>query len=243
MFDSSSLDNALALAFSFASVGFDAAIRGVKSLSFITGVRPEVIGAGIAGSLIFILTLMVLLRKAAKLQRLRHAIPQAWPSPEFGLNTVPHTPHQITIPSPIFGAPRHVEKERLELVDQLNEHVQKNFSEASSEPSRRNAALSRHPNVWHLWQAVSFPILNLAHTVVIKSTTQVTALIDRSVSHVQARLHFFPTARTKARCSRCHWQRVAREGLVDHVVSGLGWYPWQCKQCLKCSYFRRRRQT
>ena len=36
------------------------------------------------------------------------------------------------------------------------------------------------------------------------------------------------------------WQRVARRRWRDHLLSWLGWYPWQCTQCHVLAYYRRR---
>lgn len=237
--DSSSLDKALDLAFSLASVSFEAAFREVQLLSFLKGAKSEMIVASISGLITFILTLMVV----SNLRRPRHEVPKAWPSQGSGLNKVPEAPSHVTIMTRIFEAPQHVEKQ-LELTDHLREQLQKKLLEASSEPRRRDVALCRHDNSWHLWRAVYSPVMKLAGDFLISSTTQVTALIDRAVSHVQARRSSFSTARTKSRCScSCDWQRVAREGWTDYVLGCLGWYPWQCKHCLTCSHFRSRWET
>ena len=45
--------------------------------------------------------------------------------------------------------------------------------------------------------------------------------------------------RTKPSC-QCDWHRVARKRWQDHVLSYIGWYPWQCERCLTRSYFSSR---
>jgi len=37
---------------------------------------------------------------------------------------------------------------------------------------------------------------------------------------------------------RCAWQRLARRRWLDHLLSWVGWYPWQCRRCHKRAYVR-----
>ena len=93
-----------------------------------------------------------------------------------------------------------------------------------------------------LWTAVYSPVMKLAADFLVSSTAQLTALLNRAVTDVQARLSSFSADRTTSACPyRCRWQRVTRDGWTDQALSCAGWYPWQCQQCLKCAYFRRRR--
>ncbi|WP_455378889.1 hypothetical protein, partial [Petrachloros mirabilis] len=108
--------------------------------------------------------------------------------------------------------------------------VLEKFVEASSEPSCTDVPLYEHDNSSHHRRAVFSSAMKLAGNFLISSTTQVTTLIGRAVSHVQARLFSSSTVRTKSRCDLgCYWGRVLREGPTDYVLSCLGWYPWQCK--------------
>jgi len=52
-------DKALELASSLASLGFEAAAKGVQSLASLIGVNPAIIVAGAAGLIVFILVLKV----------------------------------------------------------------------------------------------------------------------------------------------------------------------------------------
>ena len=235
MLDWISLDKALDLAFSLASASSEAVLRKVQSS--LTGVKLEVIVAGVGGSLTFILTLIVF-----SFRRPRNEVLQAWPSQEPRLTKIPEPPSHVTIISRIFEAPPHVCEERLELTDQLNEQLQRSFGEASSEPSRGDIVRGKQHNSWHLWRAVYSPVMKVAGNFLISSTTLLAALMDSAVSHVQAQVSSLSRARTISRSScTCDWQRVAREGWMDDVLSWAGRYPWQCKHCLTCSYFRRRR--
>ena len=237
MLDSPSLDKVLGLVFSFASFSFEAALRGLQLLSSLTGGKPEVIVAAVMGLFIFMLMLVVLSGR-----RQRNEVFAAWPSQESGLTKVPEAPSHATLEKRIFQALSHVEQERLDLTDEPKEQLQEKFFEASSEPSHADVGPCRHEHLRLLWRAAYSQGMKLAGDFLSSSTTQLTALIDRAVSHVQTYASSRSTARTKSRsCSGCDWQRVAREGWTDAVVSCLGWYPWQCKHCLTCSYFRRRR--
>ena len=241
MFDSSSLDKLLALALSIASASFEAAVRGVQLLSLLTGVTPAVIVAGIAGLIPFILIVIPIAFSDRRDRRPRHEVLTAWPSHGSGLNTVPEAPSHATITSRLFDPSQHVEKQRLELTDQAGELPQDNFCEAPSEPSRTDVSPYEHDNSSTLGREVFSSAMKVTGDFLIGSTTQVTTLIGRSVSQVQEKLFSFSTARAKSRCSLdCYWVRVCREGPKDYVLSCLGWYPWQCKHCLTCSYFRRR---
>ncbi|MBH0178940.1 MAG: hypothetical protein HP491_14040 [Nitrospira sp.] len=239
MFDSSSLDKVFDLAFSFVSVSIQAAVRGVQSLSFLMGVKPEVIIAGIAGLIPVILIAIPIVFADRRNRRPRHEVVMAWPSQGSSLKKVPEAPSHRT--SRIFEASQHVEKEQVELTDQVREQRQEKLWEASSEPSCTDVPLHKHDNSSHHRRAVFSLAMKLAGNFLIRSTTQVTTLIDRTVAHVQTQLFSFSTARTTSRCSfECHLGRVRREGWTDYVLSCLGWYPWQCKHCLTRSYFRRR---
>ena len=103
-----SLDKALDLAFSLASNSFAAALRGVQSLSSLTGVKPEVIVAGTAGLITFIVSLKVvsdlgnrrdLFRQAADLRRPRHEVPKGWPSQGSRPNEIQEAPsdHELEL--------------------------------------------------------------------------------------------------------------------------------------------------
>ena len=83
--------------------------------------------------------------------------------------------------------------------------------------------------------------MNLDGNLLVSSVSRLTALIDRALADVH--VLGFPTSKAvpNSRCSsRCSWQRVAREGWMDHALSWVGWYPWQYQKCLACSHFRRR---
>ena len=237
MLGSPSPDKSLDQAFTLASISLEAALREVQLLSSLTGGKLQVIAAAVTGMLTFVLSLMVFSRRHP-----RSEVLQAWPSQGLGLTQDSEAPSHVTILGRIVEIPHDVEKKRLDLTDQLNEQRQTTSSEASYQPSRSDAALRTHHNSWHLWQAIYSPFMKVAANFFISSTTQLTALIDRVVSHVQARVSSFSMTRTKSVSScNCDWHRVGREGWADDVVSRFGWYPWQCKHCLTCSYFRRRR--
>ena len=220
MLDSPFLDEALDLILSLASVSFEAALKGVRLLSSLTGGRLEAIVAGVAGLLTFILTFRVISDR-----RPRDEVLKAWPSREPSPAKVPETASHGTIRSRIVEAPRRVEKERLELTDELRDQLHKRFVEAASEPSLRESVPTKPEHSWHPWRA---------------GFSRVIAVI-RALSNEVARVFRFSTARTQSRGScNCDWQRVARYGWADSVLSYFGWYPWQCQNCFNRSHFRRR---
>lgn len=100
-----SLDKALDLAFSLASNSFAAALRGVQLLSSILGVKPEVIVAGIAGLIAFILLFKIfalanrrdLSRQTADLRRRPLEIPKDWHSQAHPPNKVPESPDEYEL--------------------------------------------------------------------------------------------------------------------------------------------------
>jgi hypothetical protein len=247
MFDSSSLDKASNLAFSLASDSLGSAVRAVQWLSFLTGVKPEVIVAGGAGLIIFMLMLPLMVlsnrrgRQAPDLWLPQGAVQTAWPSQQSS----PHTPSQAlryaTISSRSAAAPQRLAKERFALTQELREQLQRRFTEPCFEPNRTDVRRDEHDTSSHRRRAVRVSALKWAGKLFMSSTTQVTALIRYADSPARACLSSFSAAQTQPQCAvGCSWNRVARKGWTDNVRSCLGWYPWQCQQCLRRAYFRLR---
>jgi hypothetical protein len=109
----------------------------------------------------------------------------------------------------------------------------------SSEPSRTDVSPCTHDGSSHPRRAVFSSLMKLGSELLVRSTTHVTALLDCAVSRVHAGLSSFSTTRRTSQCSfACDWDRVARKGWTDTIRSSLGWYPWQCRLCLRRTYFR-----
>ena len=240
MVDSSSLDKALALAFSWALDSLATGTKAVQWLSFTTGVKPEVLLAGGAGLITFtlMLPLVVVSHRRGRQSPNERATQRAWPTPPSGPNKPPKAVSRATILSRTVAAPPRVDKERFAITDELRQQLHQKFTQASFEPNRTDAPRYEQDNPSHPWRAVRSSGTTLARTLLTRLTTQVAAVLHCAVSRVRSRLSSFSTARTTTGCAfGCAWDRVARKGWKDNVLSWFGRYPWQCQQCLRRVYF------
>ena len=226
-----SLDKALDLAFSLASNSFAAALRGVQSLSSLTGVKPEVIVAGTAGLITFIVSLKVvsdlgnrrdLCRQAVDLRRPRHEVPKGWPS-------------QGSRPNEIQEAPSDHELELLR--EQVSFGPSGNAGSAepvysatqrTSEPSPTDPAHSQY--------ADRIPPRESR----LELADQLSEQGQKEVREASSQ----PTRRNVAgnlvhSCLE-YANRVHPEGLRDFLCRLGGWYPWFCSQCGRCFYRHQR---
>jgi hypothetical protein len=87
-------------------------------------------------------------------------------------------------------------------------------------------------------RAVYSLAMKLAGDFLVNSTSNLSALFDRTLVDVRLRLSRFLIKPRSV--GQCRFGRVSRYGWMDHTLSWLGWYPWQCIQCRTCRYFRRR---
>ena len=97
------------------------------------------------------------------------------------------------------------------------------------------------PNSKYIFEHNTYAIMKLTSDFLMTSTTHLTAFIARALTDVHVRLSRFSPAVVKSNpLCQCRCQRVTRCGWMDHAMSWLGWYPWQCIDCHTCFYFRRR---
>jgi len=237
MFDSSSLDKVLDQALSLASVSFEAAFRELQRVSFVTGIKPETMVAAVAGLTTFMLALLVFSGRRGG--RPRHRVQTAWPAETSRMSTPPEAPRESTIVVRMPEASRHAVKERFTITDELREQLQRKVWRTPSEPSRTEMPVASDVGSSHQVGEAFSSVMKLAGDAFQSSTTDVTAFIGRTASHVQSGLASISAAPKKSGCSgACYWERVARKGRKDQVLSCLGWYPWQCQHCQTRSYFR-----
>jgi hypothetical protein len=64
-------------------------------------------------------------------------------------------------------------------------------------------------------------------------TRQISSSTSRTFSRQR---HFIPL--TSKHQGQCMLKRLARHQWRDHILSSLGWYPWQCCRCHRTSYLR-----
>jgi len=98
--------------------------------------------------------------------------------------------------------------------------------------------IGRLPTVRRFRENRAMPVIKHAGLLFVTSASHITAWLDRTLFEIRG-LRSYDSMAATSRCkSGCNWQRVTREGWVDHALSSLGWYPWQCQDCRNCSHFR-----
>lgn len=127
------------------------------------------------------------------------------------------------------------------LLQRNNEHRRRGTMVGLEQEEKGCHDARRLPNSNYFFESSMYPIMKLTGDFLVTSTTHLTAFIGRALTDVHVRLSRFSTAPLKSNpLCQCRCQRVTRCGWMDHALSWLGWYPWQCIECHTCFYFRRR---